>query len=70
MNERLDADDLPELRLPSPAPPAPELAYDDELDVDDPAFRYVIKRRTPIRASGPTPDVDSPPRPGRGGGTL
>ncbi|MDA0159768.1 rhodanese-like domain-containing protein [Solirubrobacter ginsenosidimutans] len=43
-----------------PWPPRPvevrlEIVYDDELDVDDPAFRYALRDRTPtsIRRPGP-----------------
>ena len=68
MNESLEPEEVAEVRRPAPAPPAPPIAYDEKLDLDDAAFRYVVKRGTPV--SGREPGVDSPPRPGRGGGTL
>jgi hypothetical protein len=44
MNELLDPEDAADYRcgfLPTPAVVA--ITYDDEADVDDPAFRYVLK---------------------------
>jgi hypothetical protein len=47
MNESLEPEDVAEVRRPSPAPPALPITYDDEVEVDDAAFRYVVKRGTP-----------------------
>ena len=47
MNESLEPEDVAEVRRLPPAPPAPSIAYDDELDIDDAAFRYVVKARHP-----------------------
>jgi hypothetical protein len=47
MNESLEPADVAELRRPSQAPLPLPITYDDELEVDDPAFRYVVRRGTP-----------------------
>jgi hypothetical protein len=44
MNESLEPEDVAALHRPCAAPPALPITYDDELEVDDPAFRYVVSR--------------------------
>ena len=53
MNELLDPGDAPGYRcgfLPTPAVVA--ITYDDEADVDDPAFRYVLERSAAVPGCG------------------
>jgi hypothetical protein len=53
MNESLDPGDAPRYRCAFlPAPAVVAITYDDEVDVDDPAFRYVLERGAPPSGSG------------------